>query len=199
MLLERVRHPMKIYTKKGDDGQTGLFGGQRVKKTHARIDAYGTLDELNSSIGIIRALLVDGNIGLGQAFDGPLYRIQNALFQLGAELATPADKTESLSNSIHLVEASGVEALEHLIDGYEVGLPALKNFILPGGSSVAAHFHLARTICRRAERCTVALADYESIRPEILQYLNRLSDLLFVMARKANALDAVPETEWVKP
>jgi cob(I)alamin adenosyltransferase len=184
---------MKIYTKKGDQGETGLFGGSRVQKTHPRIEAYGTLDELNSSLGVVRALLAQTE-GAPLLFDGPLHHIQNALFQLGAEMATPPGATLSLKK----VDAEDISKLEALIDVWDAELMPLKNFILPGGTLLAAHLQFARTVCRRSERRAVELAASESVRLEVLQYLNRLSDLLFVMGRKANELSGVTEHPWEK-
>jgi len=173
---------MKIYTKTGDKGQTSLFGGTRVPKHHIRIESYGTVDELNSYIGLIRDLVDDKN---SQTF---LTAIQDKLFVLGATLATPPEK-EILKNGakrlkIRQVEAQDIEALEQEIDAMNTSLPAMTHFILPGGHPTVSHCHIARCICRRAERICTLLNETEAIDNAILQYLNRLSDYLFVLARK---------------
>lgn len=178
---------MKIYTKTGDKGETALFGGQRVPKESLRIETYGTVDELNSVIGIV------GSLTPKKEIEAILERIQHDLFVLGADLATPLTKT---SDKISRVQQSHVEQLERSIDLLEPKLQPLKVFILPGGSSVAAHLHFARTVCRRAERLTAKLSREEELGPAPLVYLNRLSDLLFVLARYANHLDGVGETQW---
>lgn len=178
---------MKIYTKTGDDGTTGLFGGARVKKASLRVDAYGTVDELNAAIGVSRATRQDAFI------DGVLSQVQVDLFTLGAELATVPGKEDNLA--MPLVGDDDAARLERAIDDGEKGLPALKNFVLPGGTPQAASLHLARTICRRAERAVLAIDDTQP-RRELVIYLNRLSDLLFVLARKANAVAGVEDVPW---
>jgi cob(I)alamin adenosyltransferase len=178
---------MKIYTKTGDDGTTGLFGGARVKKASLRVDAYGTVDELNACIGVARSTKPDAFI------DGVLAQVQVDLFTLGAELATVPGKEGNLSMT--LVGDADSERLERAIDEAEKGLPALKNFVLPGGSPQAASLHLARTVCRRAERAVLGIDDAQP-RMELVVYLNRLSDLLFVLARKANATLGVEDVPW---
>ncbi len=178
---------MKIYTKTGDKGDTSLFGGQRVPKDALRIEAYGTVDELNSVLGIVRSDNQDREI------DAILDRIQNELFDLGADLATPGSVA---SKHIKRIEPRHSEHLEQMIDKLEAHLKPLKTFVLPGGSPVAARLHFARTVCRRAERTVVRLTRNEDIGEGITIYLNRLSDLLFVMARYANHLAGVPETKW---
>jgi len=178
---------MKIYTKTGDDGTTGLFGGARVKKASLRVDAYGTVDELNASIGVARATKLDAFV------DGVLAHVQVDLFTLGAELATVPGKEDALSMA--LVGEEDSSRLEKAIDEAEKGLPALKNFVLPGGTPQAAALHLARTICRRAERAVLAIDDTQP-RKELVVYLNRLSDLLFVLARRANAQLGVEDVPW---
>ncbi|MBI3586009.1 MAG: cob(I)yrinic acid a,c-diamide adenosyltransferase [Ignavibacteriales bacterium] len=178
---------MKIYTKTGDEGETSLFGGQRVPKESLRIETYGTVDELNSVVGIARSLKPHKEV------DAILERIQNDLFVLGADLAAPLTKT---SDKIARIQQSHVDDLERFIDSLEPKLQPLKVFILPGGSAVAAHLHFARTVCRRAERLTTGLSREETIGTAPLAYLNRLSDLLFVLARYANYLDGVAETQW---
>jgi cob(I)alamin adenosyltransferase len=178
---------MKIYTKTGDDGTTGLFGGARVKKASLRVDAYGTVDELNAVIGIARTS------GLDPKTDEVLAAVQTELFTLGAELACVPGKEEKLG--MRLVDEADAQTLERAIDFAEEGLPPLKNFVLPGGSAQSAHLHLARTVCRRAERAVLALDDAPA-RSEVVIYLNRLSDLLFMLARKENHVHAVPDVPW---
>ena len=180
---------MKIYTKTGDLGDTGLFAGPRVRKCHPRIEAYGAVDELNSLLGVVRAEPLDESI------DAILGAIQHELFALGAELATPnaaARKTDG-----H-VGAAQISRLETEIDLHEERLPQLQQFILPAGSRVVALLHLARTVCRRSERDVVALADLpdEDVSATAITYLNRLSDLLFVLARSAAAGEGVPDVPW---
>lgn len=179
---------MKIYTKKGDAGDTGLFGGTRVSKASSRVAAYGEIDELNSHLGVVRAAAVDDDV------DALLARIQSELFELGAELAARPGKDVGIAR----VGDAQVEALEQAIDRAEVELAPLETFILPAGSLAAAHLHVARTVCRRAERAIVALgAEGEAeLRPEVLRYANRLSDLLFVLARLANHRAGVADVPW---
>jgi cob(I)alamin adenosyltransferase len=180
---------MKIYTKTGDKGQTGLFGGARVSKADARVDAYGEVDELNCAIGAARACGPDARA------DAMLHELQSELFALGAELACTPGKDVDVG--VALLTDVEIERLEHTIDELERDLPALKTFILPGGSPEAAALHLARATCRRAERKLVALAASEPVRPEVLRYLNRLSDLLFVAARHANFRAKVADVPWL--
>jgi len=176
---------MKIYTKTGDAGQTGLFGGPRVTKDHARIEAFGTVDELNSHLGLVRTLPgADG-------FDPLLRRIQCELFDLGAQLATPGAVEERITTG-------HVEFLEREIDRHEAALEPLTCFILPTGTPLAATMHVARTVCRRAERRVVTLAGRleTTIPANAIEYLNRLGDLLFVLARVANRQDGVADDPW---
>jgi len=176
---------LKIYTKTGDKGETSLIGGKRVPKDSIRIDAYGTVDELNTILGICRST------NPAKEIDEILFIIQNDLFKLGTILATPSsppNKSFSLSESI-----SGIEKF---IDKIELELTPLKNFILPGGDNTASMLHLARAVCRRAERKVVQLSHEEVIDENILIYLNRLSDLLFVLARWSNKLSNTPEKQW---
>lgn len=182
---------MKIYTKTGDDGDTGLFGGPRVPKDHARIESYGDVDELNSHLGVARAA------ELPPAIDTILARVQHELFALGSTLATPQPERHAIPQ----IGAEQIAALEADIDQYEETLPPLAQFILPGGTPGGAQLHLARTVCRRAERRLVTLrrAASEPIAAELLVYLNRLGDLLFVLARAANRSEGVPEEPWIKP
>jgi cob(I)alamin adenosyltransferase len=178
---------MKIYTKTGDGGETSLFGGKRVGKDAGRIDAYGTVDELNSIIGVCRSLNVANEL------DSILEEIQNDLFTLGADLATP-----SATNSPHIrrLASTDVARLEAHIDRIDGTLAPLKEFILPGGNRTAAFLHFSRTVCRRAERLVVELARSEQIGEFPVVYLNRLSDLLFVLARWSNSLSHTPEVKW---
>lgn len=180
---------MKIYTKTGDDGETGLFGGPRVRKNHPRIEAYGTVDELNAVLGLARTHAPPADL------DALLTRIQNELFDLGAVLATPDPEKFGMVG----VGAAQIAALEQAIDRHEAELEPLKQFILPGGTQLAATLHLARVVCRRAERCLITLTDVEKISPDSLIYLNRLSDLLFVVARAANRRAGVADVPWMKP
>ena len=185
---------MKIYTKTGDEGKTSLFGGTRVKKSNLRIDAYGTVDELNSFLGLIRDQLEDKNV------IDDLIRIQSKLFTLGAMLATPVDK-EKLKNGtdrlkIEKIEESEIQFLEKGIDSMNESLEPMTHFILPGGHTVVSFCHIARCVCRRAERITVELADKEAISSHIIIYLNRLSDYLFVLARKLTKDYKVTEIPW---
>ena len=178
---------MKIYTKTGDDGTTGLFGGARVKKASARVEAYGTVDELNATIGIARAAKLD------PFADGVLARVQVDLFTLGAELACVPGKEAKLAMAF--IDADDAARLEHAIDDAERELPPLKTFVLPGGSAQAAALHLARTVCRRAERGVLAMDDAPA-RSDVVIYLNRLSDLLFTLARHANLKAGVEDVPW---
>jgi cob(I)alamin adenosyltransferase len=180
---------VKIYTRTGDDGTTGLFGGARVKKGALRVEAYGTVDETNAAIGRARVSLA------GSAIDAVLAPIQEDLFTLGAELATVPGKERDLKMT--LISAEDGARLEREIDNAEEGLPPLKTFVLPGGTPAAADLHLARCIARRAERLLVTLADAEPVRNECIIYLNRLSDLLFTLARRANHLAGVADVPWI--
>ena len=173
---------MKIYTRTGDAGETSLFGGTRVSKDDQRIEAYGTVDELSSFIGVARASWPSGPI------DDELARVQNDLFDIGAQLAAPA------SDRFHGANPDRVEQLERAIDAMERDLTPLANFILPGGSETAAHLHVARTVCRRAERRIITLHD-DATQATVV-YLNRLSDYLFVAARFANAKHGVSDVTW---
>jgi cob(I)alamin adenosyltransferase len=182
---------MKIYTKTGDAGETGLFAGRRVRKDDLRIEAYGTVDELNAFLGLARCEPLPTEIG------ATIERVQNELFAVGAELATP----DPAKHGLALIQELHIEALEREIDALETKLPPLKQFILPGGNRSASLLHVARAVCRRAERHVVTLAAVasENISPRMIKYLNRLSDYLFVAARAANCLAGVPETPWQKP
>ena len=177
----------RIYTRTGDAGETGLIGGQRVPKDHLRVEAYGAVDELNAHLGVARSMVVQPDL------EAVIDRIQHRLFDLGAELATPPVKEGAPA-----ITDQEVSVLEGVIDLYQEMLPPLREFILPAGNGIAAALHVARTVCRRAERRTVTLARTEKVRPQILKYLNRLSDLLFVIARAANARSGIPDVTWKK-
>ena len=177
---------MKIYTKKGDQGETSLFGGSRVPKSSARIEAYGTVDELNSVVGVA------ASHGLSAQGSKWIKKVQQDLFVLGADLATPPDS----KTRINRIEEDAIAFLEHAIDTMEETLPPLRNFILPGGAPQGATLHLARTVCRRAERATVACAQTEELSELTIKYLNRLSDFFFVMARYENKQAGQSEEAW---
>lgn len=178
----------KVYTRGGDDGTTALGSRQRVAKNSARIEAYGSVDELSSQIGV--AMAAD----LSRRLWEPLKRIQNELFHLGSDLCVPEEDKASMP--VPQIEAHHVGALETLMDDLSEQLEPLANFVLPGGCPAAAHLHVARTVCRRAERRLVTLGDTEPIGSETVRYLNRLSDALFVMARYANFEAKEPEIYW---
>lgn len=175
---------MKIYTRTGDLGETSLFGGARVAKNDARIEAYGTIDELSSHLGVARAS------GIPSEVDAVLEQVQRDLFDVGAHLASPG------TSRFPGVDAQRIAELESAIDAMERELAPLKNFILPGGSLAAAQLHVARTVCRRAERLVVALQDDTPATLSTIAYVNRLSDYLFVAARFANRRADVPDVEW---
>jgi len=173
----------KIYTRTGDDGTTGLGDGKRTRKDSLRVEAYGTVDELNSLVGLVLAGKVPPDIR------DCLTRVQHRLFDLGGELCVPG---------FEALAAKHVEELEQVLDVFNAELPRLKEFILPGGNMGSAHCHLARTVCRRAERRVTTLAAAETINPWVLKYLNRLSDLLFVLARVIARADGGQEVLWQK-
>ncbi len=179
---------MKIYTKTGDTGTTGLYGGQRVPKHSPRIQAYGEVDELNAVLGLVRAETTH------EPIQQSLLEIQNTLFVMGAQLASPR-----VDPKIEIITSAHVDFLERQIDAITEALPPLRHFILPGGSRTAAQLHLGRTVCRRAERTAVHLSQLpnESVDHWVLIYLNRLSDFLFVLSRLANQLEKKPDTEWI--
>lgn len=178
----------RIYTRTGDDGSTALGSGARIGKDDLRVDCYGTVDELNAVLGV--ALCQPA----ARELAGPLSRIQNDLFHLGSDLCVT--EAEKATRPLPRIEERHVSWLEAEIDRWNAQLPALDNFILPGGSPAAAHLHVARTVCRRAERILVALARREPVGGWALPYLNRLSDLLFVYARAANLLSETPDRLW---
>ncbi len=181
----------KIYTKTGDNGTTALFGGTRVSKDHLRIDAYGTVDEVNTVLGMALSH------NPPQPLDEDVFNLSTMLFIVGADLATPLVPPPKYA--IPRVEAQHVQWLEDRIDEYEQELEPLQNFILPSGTQIAALLHFARTVCRRAERCSVALAHNEDIGTYITTFLNRCSDYLFVAARLANARAGVQDVKWRNP
>lgn len=178
---------MKIYTRKGDEGQTGLLGGTRVPKHHLRIESYGTVDELNSWIGLLRSLPEASH------YVSELHQIQDRLFTLGSHLAADPAKN---SFALPEITQADVDALEESMDTLEAHLPELKNFVLPGGLPANAQAHIARCVCRRAERLAVALHEQETVNALILKYLNRLSDWLFVFARTLSHTAGVAEIAW---
>lgn len=179
---------MRIYTKTGDSGETSLFDNTRVPKSDARVDAYGEVDELNAMLGTVCASGID--VDLNTEIEG----IQKELFAIGARLADPRSRiAERVTKAV--VSQQDIERLERLIDTLEREVPPLRRFILPGGSTSGALLHQARTVCRRVERRVVALGK-DAVEPRVIVYLNRLSDLLFVMARAANHRAGVPEVEW---
>ena len=181
---------MKIYTKTGDHGETGLFGGPRVRKDHCRIEAFGDVDEVNCLLGLARAMALPPEI------EATLQRVQHELFALGAELATP----EPEKHQVPQVGDHAVALLEQEIDRLEEQLPPLTQFILPSGCEASVRVHTARTVCRRAERRVVALVDADSsVSERSIRYLNRLSDYLFVAARFTNLRAGVEEVPWQKP
>jgi cob(I)alamin adenosyltransferase len=179
---------MKIYTRTGDAGLTGLYGGGRVRKNDLRIAAYGAIDELNAQLGVCRTA------ELPPALDEPLVRLQHEMFALGAELSSPGD---AAPGSI-LIDDADVAAAEQAIDWFEQHLQPLKTFILPGGTPASAALHVARAVCRRAERDVCALAEVAPVRAAVLQYLNRVGDLLFVLARYANHAAGAADVLWEK-
>ena len=185
------RLPMKIYTRTGDAGSTGLFGGPRVAKDDDRIEAYGTVDELNACLGTARSA------GVSAVMDAQLDQIQHELFSIGAELATP----EPDEHGLRVIGPEHIGRLEQWIDTHETVLEPLKHFIMPAGAPAASQLHLARSICRRAERRVVTLVRHHetNISEDLMIYLNRLSDLLFVLSRVANHEAGVPEIQWIRP
>lgn len=186
---------MKIYTKTGDSGTTALFGGTRVKKYNLRIESYGTVDELNSYIGLIKDQEIRNEV------KNSLLRIQNELFTLGAMLATPPEKETLKSGKERLnipkIDSNSILFLENEIDNMDEELPQMTHFILPGGHQAVSFCHIARCVCRRAERLSVELNDEESINNDIIKYLNRLSDYLFTLARKLSKDLTVEEIKWI--
>ena len=184
---------MKIYTKTGDKGETSLYGGTRVSKAAARVESYGTLDELNAFIGLAKAEISDGKV-LNQ-----LQKIQFDLFTVGSEAATPTDKLILANGKNRLdlmISEEEISELEHWMDDLDAKLEPLQFFILPSGGKAAASVHVCRTVCRRAERSMVFLRETEEVRPELIKYLNRLSDYLFVLARYISKISGEKEDFW---
>ena len=184
---------MKLYTKTGDGGQTGLYGSDRVSKAHPRVEAYGTVDELNSLLGLARAHNTRSHKP-DDAIDTDLEYLQNALFDLGADLATRSDSP--YSKNVARIDEQDVLRLETLIDGYQEGVPPLTQFIHPGGTPAAATLQVARSVARRAERDVIRLMGEEEVNLQAQVYLNRVSDLLFIMARAANVRAGIGEELW---
>lgn len=186
---------MKIYTKTGDDGTTGLFGGTRVPKHHIRIESYGTLDELNSWIGLIRDQQIDNS------YKQVLIKIQEKLFTVGALLAVDPEKEKLKSGKDRLnipkIDTEDINLLENEIDLMEQQLPPMTHFILPGGHTTVSYCHITRTICRRAERLVSQLNEFEPVDPILLSFINRLSDFLFVLARKLSYDTQAEEIRWI--
>ncbi|RQP09692.1 MAG: cob(I)yrinic acid a,c-diamide adenosyltransferase [Chryseobacterium sp.] len=184
---------MKIYTKTGDKGQTALYGGTRVSKASARVDAYGTIDELNAFVGVAKSQTDNGEL-LEQ-----LKKIQFDLFTVGSEAATPTDKLTLANGKSRLdlmISDKEIEELENWMDALNEELEPLQYFILPGGGNASTAFHVARTVCRRAERCLVLLNEDEPVRPELIKYVNRLSDYLFIVARYVAKIHGEQEEFW---
>jgi cob(I)alamin adenosyltransferase len=182
-----------LYTRSGDAGTTALFGGGRVPKDSPRVEAYGCVDELNSALGVAGSFIEDGTLA------GVLAGIQNELFNIGSELASEAGGEKAAeAGRMFKDESEKIAALESVIDEYDARVEPLRTFILPSGGHAGALLHLCRTVCRRAERAAVTLARDEPVNPAVLTYLNRLSDLLFVLARYANKAEGREETPWQK-
>ncbi len=188
---------MKVYTKTGDTGETSLFGGQRISKSHGRIESYGTIDELNAALGLASALLTAHHAEVLAREIEQCEIIQQTLFVIGSHLSTPYD-ADHVAKHLPPVETRSITDLEEWIDAMDAELPELTQFILPSGTIAASQIHVARTIARRAERAMIQLNHEESVLPEMIQYMNRLSDYLFVLARFANHVSGVVETPWKK-
>ncbi|HMD53202.1 MAG TPA: cob(I)yrinic acid a,c-diamide adenosyltransferase [Phycisphaerae bacterium] len=186
---------MKIYTRQGDQGQTTLFDGARVSKNNLRVQTYGAVDELNSHLGLAIAYCPQSE--KHAKLKNLLLDLQHQLFDLGADLATPLDSPNS--SRVRRITAADSTAMEKQIDEATAQITPLKVFVLPGGSVLAAQLHVARTVCRRAERLLVTLMQNENVGAYVLVYLNRLSDLLFTLARLANHLDGIPDITWKSP
>lgn len=185
-----MANEIKIYTKTGDDGTTGLIGGSRVKKYDSRLEAYGTIDELNAVIGVLRSAKLPGDI-----FE-ILGKIQNKLFNIGSVLASD-ERGEAFTANL-AITAENIKDLEDAIDGYQNQLPELRHFIIPGGDFTSAQCHVARTVCRRAERRILEFAEQSKVQSEIIIYINRLSDLFFVLSRKLAFDNGIEEIAWKK-
>lgn len=185
---------MKIYTKTGDKGETGLYGGTRISKASARVESYGNIDELNAAIGVAKSHIED------QEVINQLKKIQFDLFTVGSEASTPIDKLFLANGKARLplvISDKEIEELENWMDEMETKVEPLQYFILPGGGKAATFLHVARTVCRRAERSLVFLNESEDVRPEMIKYLNRLSDYLFFLARYISKLNNEPEEYWI--
>ena len=184
---------MKLYTRTGDDGTTGLFSGARVSKDHPRIEAYGTVDELNAVLGLVLSAC-----DRGHAFERRLHEVvsalQSRLFDIGADLATPEGAKQQAR--IHRIDDADVAEAEGWIDEFDGANPPLRTFVMPAGTELAARLHLARTVCRRAERTIISLGSIEPVGEPLLRYMNRLSDLFFAMARRANHERGQPDVPW---
>jgi cob(I)alamin adenosyltransferase len=191
--MPKAPRKSKLYTRTGDIGTTMLFGMGRVAKDHPRVEAYGTVDELNSTLGVAISFL-PARGAIAKALGG----VQNELFNVGSELASGTEGRAAEAARLFVNAEAKIASLERLIDQYDAKVPALRTFILPSGTQAGAMLHLCRTVCRRAERAVVTLAHDEAVNPHILGYLNRLSDLLFVLARYVNKAARKPETEWRK-
>lgn len=196
----------KIYTKTGDKGETSLFGGQRITKSHPRIEAYGSIDELNALLGLsiahVQEILSDSAhtpdaLQQYTSIAAQLERVQHTLFIIGSHLSTPYDPV-NIPKTLPSFESKEIEEMEKWIDAASQNLPELKQFILPSGTVAGSSLHVARTVCRRSERAVIRLAAEELILTDIVRYLNRLSDYLFIVARLVNHLHGVPETPWKK-
>jgi cob(I)alamin adenosyltransferase len=185
-----MANDIKIYTKTGDDGTTGLIGGSRVKKYDSRLEAYGTVDELNASIGVLRSAELPEDV------NEILNQIQNKLFNIGSLLASD-DKGAEFTANLSISEEN-IKLLENAIDEYQNKLPELTHFILPGGNFASAQCHVARTVCRRAERRILEFAELSKVQPEIVVYINRLSDFFFVLSRKLGFDSGIEEIKWKK-
>jgi cob(I)alamin adenosyltransferase len=190
---EGIPAKSKLYTRSGDIGTTMLFGMGRVAKDHPRVEAYGTVDELNSTLGVAVSFLPARG-----AIAKALGSVQNELFNVGSELASGTEGKAAEAAKLFVNAEVKIASLERLIDQYDARVPPLRTFILPSGTQAGAMLHLCRTVCRRAERAVVTLSHEETVNPQILGYLNRLSDLLFVLARCLNKAARKPETEWRK-
>lgn len=185
---------MKLYTRTGDDGKTALFSGDRVGKDHPRIEAYGTVDELNACLGLsLAAVTTEDEVAVDLRKD--LAKIQSRCFDLGADLATPEGARNA--DKVGRFVDDDVQLMESLIDRYTAAAPNITCFVLPGGTEVAARLHLARTVCRRAERLMVHLSHSEPVTPQAVRWINRLSDLLFAMSRAANHSSGVSDVPWM--
>lgn len=188
---------MKLYTRSGDDGSTGLFGGGRVQKDNPRVEAYGCVDEFNAFLGWARCTITTSEHANApeRIFGSILDALQSRLFDLGADLATPSGSKHE--NRIHRISQANVTQAEQWIDEVDAQNSPMTNFVLPGGTELAARLHIARTVCRRAERAMVQLSHDEPVNPQAIIFINRLSDLLFAMARRANKESGVSDVPWV--